>query len=56
MIFRTRRKSYSRSAKALAEGEYEKYRIMHDQIHESDFDKLIKESKAHKTDLGEVGQ
>lgn len=38
-------------AKALAEGEYEKYRIIQDQLHESDFDKLIKESKTHKSDL-----
>ena len=38
-------------AEALAEGEYEKYRVIQDQIHESDFDKLIRESKAHKTDL-----
>ncbi|GFV68824.1 uncharacterized protein TNCV_2027681 [Trichonephila clavipes] len=29
-------------AKALAEGEYEKYRIVQDKLHESDFDELIK--------------
>ncbi|WP_250295867.1 virulence RhuM family protein [Wolbachia endosymbiont of Oedothorax gibbosus] len=32
-------------AKALAEGEYEKYRIVQDKLHESDFDELIKASK-----------
>ncbi len=32
-------------AKALAEGEYEKYRGIQDKLHESDFDELIKASK-----------
>ncbi len=32
-------------AKALAEGEYEKYRVIQDKLHESDFDELIKASK-----------
>lgn len=32
-------------AKALAEGEYEKYRVVQDKLHESDFDELIKASK-----------
>lgn len=32
-------------AKALAEGEYEKYRIVQDKLYESDFDELIKASK-----------
>ena len=32
-------------AKALAEGEYEKYGVIQDKLHESDFDELIKASK-----------
>lgn len=32
-------------AKALAEEEYEKYRVIQDKLHESDFDELIKASK-----------
>ncbi|WP_410541594.1 virulence RhuM family protein [Wolbachia endosymbiont (group A) of Andrena bucephala] len=32
-------------AKALAEGEYEKCRVIQDKLHESDFDELIKASK-----------
>lgn len=35
-------------AKALAEGEYEKYRVIQDKLHESDFDELIKASKENE--------
>lgn len=32
-------------AKELAEGEYEKYRVKQDKIYQSDFDRLLLESK-----------
>jgi hypothetical protein len=37
-------------AKALAEDEYDKYRVIQDQLHQSDFDKLCEESKLTNPD------
>jgi hypothetical protein len=37
-------------AKALAEEEYDKYRVIQDQLHKSDFDKLCEASKLAKSD------
>jgi hypothetical protein len=37
-------------AKALAEDEYDKYRVLQDQLHKSDFDKLCEASKLAKSD------
>jgi hypothetical protein len=37
-------------AKALDEEEYDKYRVIQDQLHQSDFDKLCEESRLNKPD------
>ena len=37
-------------AKALAEDEYDKYRVIQDQLYQSDFDKLCEASKLVKPD------
>lgn len=42
-------------AKTLAEDEYDKYRVIQDQLHNSDFDKLCEASKLAKPDP-EYGQ
>lgn len=41
-------------AKALAENEYDKYCVMQDQLHVSDFDRLVELSKNHKIQEGQV--
>ena len=38
-------------AMTLAESEYEKYRIVMDKLHESDFDKVVKKMSAAKTEI-----
>jgi hypothetical protein len=40
-------------AKALAEDEYDKYRLVQDQLHKSDFDKLCEATKIKKSDPGD---
>jgi len=40
-------------AKAHAEAEFEKYRIVQDRLYESDFDKVIKQIEKHNTPEGE---
>ena len=43
-------------AKAHAESEFEKYRIIQDRFFESDFDKAIKQLEASKNKGGKYGK
>ena len=44
-LFNNRGKVTAEIAKAFAESEFEKYRIVQDRLFESDFDRLLKETE-----------